>query len=1069
MKDMSLSLLSRGWGRLVSSGRDTGRRDGRLDVCFTPQDYYIWKSKESLLRLSHSGRLLVEAEATLPKTYSTRRGPLLLYSQDLVTLESRSHPKTRDEKQRVVRRQTRQVEQQLSTVKDLTAAILKYSNNQFSSSRPAPPLLPPLHLPPAPDPQRPGPELSVHLNSPLLPAERNSEEPENHLEDEDGEHSSRRVRLDLFLHVPTPPTEPRPREYRAALTPEERRRPVVTRERLQAHLEASPRHAEIDRHGTGVKLRHLNRNCVGDAAGGGGSSDRRGRTGSFLPPLEVCPGSSWEDTDQVGHEVLGGSDQRPLPAAESRTVVSRQEVQPEAGRAGLHQQPQCLPLLFPWMEESPPPPAGVLAGVAGRRGLGRLSSVAFLQDRLLYLQDPHESSGANRGVIRGVLPLELRDLVGSLILGPDGEVIQLSLYDNKQHPSHTGGDTQRKAVRVLSAEGEELPWVIVLQPENTHTEGGAEPSTDAPEGDDQHHRSGHRLLHLSQPPARSPSSHTGTATVTEKHTKKETRWTPKKDAKLNVRLPPLMEQGGKEQRGGEEEQDEEVEEEEEDQEEEEQLATQQLSGSLVPHQQNVNTTEAAAEESVDESRRRRTVRTVAAATAGERNMTTGNRAESDGQKTSRMRREARWKGQKTGSADPPISSQKPEERTDGQRAETLPFVRKKRGGVKKSEDEEERGEGAWQREESAGRRRREKLKHKEFTDVNPEGLLEEEEAEEESHFKSTKSSSEEHQNKTRTNSKKDAKHLPTNDNVPQADEPSSVQSESSLRSSSRFNRGGSRRSAASSCERSTAAVGLASSRGRLSSCSVVMAADEQLKLNPVKLESSRRSQKEEEDEEEEEEEEEEMEMERRRRSEREEEERKKQREKEQTEERMRRELEEERRKRSEELRLKRLAEEDERRGREEEEQRETRRKEERRRQTERRQRRREEEEQRRRAEKERLQLEETRRQEAESRMLQEMDESERREYLRRKEQEEEDRRSEEERRRRRDEEARLQAELLSRQVALLQQRLAFKRGLSLEAGGLEKTQGISRPWISSYFTLLQLLGVNKAQSSAAEP
>ncbi|XP_053296272.1 uncharacterized protein KIAA2012 homolog [Pleuronectes platessa] len=51
-----------------------------------------------------------------------------------------------------------------------------------------------------------------------------------------------------------------------------------------------------------------------------------------------------------------------------------------------------------------------------------------------------------------------------------------------------------------------------------------------------------------------------------------------------------------------------------------------------------------------------------------------------------------------------------------------------------------------------------------------------------------------------------------------------------------------------------------------------------------------------------------------------------------------------------------------------------------------------------------------------------------------------------------------------REVALLQQQLAFKRGLVMEAGGLEKTQGISRPWIYSYFSLLQLLGLTPSQA-----
>lgn len=36
MKDLSLSVLSRGCGRFVSS-QNAGKHDGRLDVCFTPQ------------------------------------------------------------------------------------------------------------------------------------------------------------------------------------------------------------------------------------------------------------------------------------------------------------------------------------------------------------------------------------------------------------------------------------------------------------------------------------------------------------------------------------------------------------------------------------------------------------------------------------------------------------------------------------------------------------------------------------------------------------------------------------------------------------------------------------------------------------------------------------------------------------------------------------------------------------------------------------------------------------------------------------------------------------------------
>lgn len=151
------------------------------------------------------------------------------------------------------------------------------------------------------------------------------------------------------------------------------------------------------------------------------------------------------------------------------------------------------------------------------------------------------------------------------------------------------------------------------------------------------------------------------------------------------------------------------------------------------------------------------------------------------------------------------------------------------------------------------------------------------------------------------------------------------------------------------------------------------------------------------------------------------------------------------------------------------------------------------------AELERIRLEEEKRQEAERKMLQEMDESERIDYLQRKAQEEEQRKKQEEDDKKAAEEAallaaeeaRLQAELLaryqwrlvpsdpeldanfsvsfccySRQTALLKEQLAFKRALLRDTGGLEKTQGISRPWIYSYFTLLQMMDLNARKSEA---
>ncbi|CAL8338806.1 unnamed protein product [Boreogadus saida] len=74
-----LSLLSRGCGHVEE-------QHGRLEVCFTPQDYYIWRSQQSLLRLTNNSSGLLQGGAAIAaKTYSTRRGPLLIYTQDQVS------------------------------------------------------------------------------------------------------------------------------------------------------------------------------------------------------------------------------------------------------------------------------------------------------------------------------------------------------------------------------------------------------------------------------------------------------------------------------------------------------------------------------------------------------------------------------------------------------------------------------------------------------------------------------------------------------------------------------------------------------------------------------------------------------------------------------------------------------------------------------------------------------------------------------------------------------------------------------------------------------------------------
>ncbi|XP_069388589.1 uncharacterized protein KIAA2012 homolog isoform X2 [Paralichthys olivaceus] len=1243
MKELSLSLLSRGCGRFISSKRNPGRHDGRLDVCFTPQDYYIWKSQESLLRLSNSGRLLAEAESTLPKTYSTRRGPLLLYSQDLVSMETSRGSVAGHRKKRVVRRYYQQVEKQLSTLKELTAAILSYSNNPFSSSRLAPSLIPPLHLPPGPDvpspspqpvrptPAQPSPELLVQLDPVWLPAEENTEQLENQPEDEELDNRSR-VRLDVFLQItctsrsPTPQTEPPPWEHYVALTPEEPEEDQAFYEMCLPQTESS-QYTEINHHSTGGDYPHMNLfhdmaddpdcsirrssetlsdkgNCERSMSG-----SRHGRTGLHLPPLELgksaCYRSSGEKTDWLDGSEHCAQHLPPIAVPPARVIQDRnqQDVRPRSERDTVQSRenpnrlrlpPLVLSSLFPEQEEKmsvkqrrerekterpyfknqtaarggrregggggggggggrlpsekgamillepghEPPLPPVSHCVAGRKGPGRQSSLAFLQNRLPDLQDPCGSRVADRAVVRGLLPLELRDLqngefVGSLILGPDGEIIQLSLYDNNsQDPSQVDDGTQRQALQVLSTDGETLPWIIVLQPEDTHRDGAVELNTDALVSNVQQHLPTHkgteshgsvgqfaareRRLRTKQFPDVHGSTDTCSATsptdsvaVTLKKTKSavagtETLTKPKKDVRNNVRMPPL-----KEQRGG----DAESEEEEEDR----TGQTGHLSASQRPDQsrkkhhdkdetfgseQNIRTTDATAEEAVD--RRRRNIKRKGAEEAAITTGKSGKTAESEGQKTSG--RDRGRQRRKTEDTSQPIRSQKPEERTNRGAAETPPSAIKetrneregKRGEVKKNVEGGGGGGGeavVRQEEVSAGKKRRKRrgrLTHKDLVVENHDDPVEKEELEidqeleeEESFLKSPKSPSatQTHKNKTKAKTSEDVE----TDLLSSNDDHRSIRSVSSLRSSeaaSLLHRWSSRRSAASSCSgaMTASATGLASACGRLSSCSTVMVPDEQLMLNPVEPELPRMSQ---------EEaaalrlaqrrERRRQEVERKRR-EREEEERRQQ-EREQTEERMKSELEGERRKRAEELRLKKLAEEEERRRLEEEEQARVRREqvrremekrsqEERRRQMERLQRMREEEEQRRKAELERLQVEEQQRQEEENRKLQEMDESERIEYLRLKEQEEEERRKNEEETKRREEEAalwaaeqaRLQAEQLAREVALFHQQLAFKRGLVLEAGGLESTQGISRPWIYSYFRLLQLLGLTPSQA-----
>ncbi|KAI1898300.1 hypothetical protein AGOR_G00070900 [Albula goreensis] len=139
MKDFSLSLLSRGCGQVIQTQMDS--QGGRIEVCFEPEDYFNWKSQQPELRLSDSGRIRCGVEPAPPKTYSTRKGPLLLYSADLALP---ANPDGTDRKRQGCQHSAQEAELQMRTLRDLTGAILAYDRKQVKyDGRNAHPYLPP--------------------------------------------------------------------------------------------------------------------------------------------------------------------------------------------------------------------------------------------------------------------------------------------------------------------------------------------------------------------------------------------------------------------------------------------------------------------------------------------------------------------------------------------------------------------------------------------------------------------------------------------------------------------------------------------------------------------------------------------------------------------------------------------------------------------------------------------------------------------------------------------------------------------------------------------------------------
>ncbi|XP_021119281.1 uncharacterized protein KIAA2012 homolog isoform X2 [Heterocephalus glaber] len=121
----TLSLLSRGHGKLVQNKQ-------KLEVYFEPEDYLNWKSPEDYVLVSkpqeedstnqHSWSLF------LPKTFSTRKGALILYSEGLA-IPAWTPGERRKGPYRPLGHK-KKLDLELHTLQDLKEAILAYGRKQ---------------------------------------------------------------------------------------------------------------------------------------------------------------------------------------------------------------------------------------------------------------------------------------------------------------------------------------------------------------------------------------------------------------------------------------------------------------------------------------------------------------------------------------------------------------------------------------------------------------------------------------------------------------------------------------------------------------------------------------------------------------------------------------------------------------------------------------------------------------------------------------------------------------------------------------------------------------------------
>ncbi|RXN28053.1 titin-like protein [Labeo rohita] len=533
MKDFVLSLLSRGYGQIVPN--EDGH-DGRLEVCFEPEDYFNWKSQPPLLRLTSSGRFFGGLDPVPPKTYSTRRGPLILYSEDLA-LAYRSGQVNR--KRKALSCPKQEVEKQLHTLQDLTGAILAFGKNKSkvgSLAGVTHPLLPDTK------------HAIQNVNMRHRPGDKNSSQvKDEQLAFKTGKTGKDRKRALKSLRIavdtcrahmsPIPETEAA-RTEPAHQTPETKKTtPTILphqidhpkdlngrgkRSRMESgggvgetctlrsvYVDSSQEYSPLSRvnyYGGHMEGSRQMRHC------GGETHMRRVNTETdpsftvfHLPPINQSPlvksgsditltlnktdikekKSSCENLPKRELHVhlpdikVGTAHENPSERRVHSKVLLLFPAQTE--HADTHQpdddlhrtpvketEPRLKHALGPDQRKQDPlsdnkcriiemdlghvmwsdelekgdqhPPLGPLPPLVGRRGPGKQSSMAVYRQNL---HDPADETEGQTGNTRGCLPLELREwqggkAVGTLIMGPDGEIIRLSLWDpavdTEDHP-----------------------------------------------------------------------------------------------------------------------------------------------------------------------------------------------------------------------------------------------------------------------------------------------------------------------------------------------------------------------------------------------------------------------------------------------------------------------------------------------------------------------------------------------------------------------------------------------------------------------------------------------------------